>query len=105
MNDFYQKLTSKTNELEDKLFQLEKSIGVEDLSTDFLIKKNIFGNLLKWRENLLKSNTLWQEAAYQDEAVKSLFTHFVEIDAALVSKMDEFHKDSVFSPEEIQKVT
>jgi hypothetical protein len=103
-DELQKKITAKVIELETALENLSRIIGIDELSIDLKLAKNLSEFVAYWRDNLSSSKTLWQASSYQNEHFKRLMVQFSELELSLNSRMEEFHKESVFTPEEIQQV-
>lgn len=103
-DELQKKIAVKVKELESALENLSGIIGMDDLSIDLKLAKNLCEFIAYWRDNLASSKTLWQSSTYQGENFKKLMTQFSDLEVSLNARMEEFHKESVFTPEEIQQV-
>ena len=103
-DEFQKKIAAKVAELEAAHDQLTKLIGIDDLSIDLKLAKNLCEFIAYWRDTLVGSKSLWQESTFKGENFKNLMTQFGELEISLSARMEEFQKESVFTPEEIQQV-
>jgi len=103
-DELQKKIAVKVKELESALENLSGIIGMDDLSIDLKLAKNLCEFIAYWRDNLASSKTLWQSSTYQGENFKKLMIQFSDLEVSLNARMEEFHKESVFTPEEIQQV-